>query len=100
MKVSRVVGRWAGMRVVRRLSKSVPFVGALAAVAFAGHAVRRKGLMGGMVSSGLDAIPFVGTLKNGIELFTGDLIPDRPGLDGHGAPSAPGEVPRRAGPRS
>ena len=88
------------MRVVRRLSKSVPFVGALAAVAFAGHAVRRKGLMGGMVSSGLDAIPFVGALKNGIELFTGDLIPDRPGPDGLGAAAAPRATTRRPGPRS
>ena len=35
-------------------------------------------LLGGLLSTGLDAIPYVGALKNGIELFTGDFIPDRP----------------------
>jgi len=99
MAISRAVGRWAGMRLARRLAKSVPFVGALAAVAFAGHAVRRKGLVGGVVSSGLDAIPFVGALKNGIELFTGDLIPDRASPNGHAAPTTAGETRRRAEPR-
>jgi hypothetical protein len=78
MAIPRAVGRWAGMRITRRLSKSVPLVGTLAALALAGHAVRTKGLLGGLVATGLDAIPFVGALKNGIELFTGDLIPDRP----------------------
>jgi hypothetical protein len=77
MGIPRAVGRWAGMKLTRRLSRSVPLVGTLAAVALAGHAVRTKGLLGGLVSTGLDAIPFVGALKNGIELFTGDLIPDR-----------------------
>ena len=78
MGIPRAVGRWAGMRMTRRLSKSVPFVGTLAALALAGQAVRTKGLLGGLLSTGLDAIPYVGALKNGIELFTGDFIPDRP----------------------
>ena len=38
---------------------------------------RKKGLVRGVVDSGLDAIPIVGTVKNVTEFFTGDLIPAR-----------------------
>ncbi len=71
-------GRWAALKVARRLAKSIPVVGTLVAVGFLAHSVRRKGVVGGVVHSTLDAIPFVGFVKNGIELFTDDLIPDRP----------------------
>jgi hypothetical protein len=55
----------------------VPFGGAAVAAVLVAGDVRRKGLVGGLVNSGLDAIPFVGLGKNLIELFAGDLIPDR-----------------------
>jgi hypothetical protein len=34
-----------------------------------------------VLNSGIDAIPFVGTGKNIVELFTGDIFPDKnPGV--------------------
>ena len=71
-------GRWAALKIARRVGKSIPFVGGLLAVGLLAHSVKRKGVVGGVVDTTLDAIPFVGLLKNGIELFTDDLIPDRP----------------------
>lgn len=79
MSAARKVSRWAGLKLARRVGKSVPFVGAIVSVALLGEAVRRKGWLGGIVDTGLDAIPFVGALKNGVELLTRDLIHDRPG---------------------
>jgi hypothetical protein len=65
------------MKLARRVGKSVPFVGAVVSVALIAEAVRRKGWLGGIVDTGLNAVPFVGALKNGIELLTSDFIPDR-----------------------
>lgn len=67
-----------GWQVVKRAGKMLPFGGTIIVVALVGNDIRRKGLVKGVISSGLDAIPGVGLVKNGIELFTGDLIPDRP----------------------
>ncbi len=72
------VGRWAGRRLGRRLGKSLPFVGALVAVGFLAETIRRKGVMRGLADTALNAVPVFGAVKNGIELFTDDWIPDRP----------------------
>ena len=71
-------GRWAALKIVRRVGKSIPFVGGLVAVGLLAHAVKRKGVVGGVMNTTLDAIPFLGLVKNGIELFTDDWIPDKP----------------------
>jgi hypothetical protein len=55
----------------------VPFGGAAVAVALVGHDIKKKGVVKGIVNSGIDAIPFVGLAKNAIELATGDFIPDK-----------------------
>ena len=60
------------------MGKSLPFVGAIVSAALLAEAVRRKGWLGGMVDTGLNAIPFVGALKNGVEVLSRDFIPDRP----------------------
>jgi hypothetical protein len=40
--------------------------------------IRRKGIIGGTVDTGLDAIPFVGALKAAVEVARGrDFIPDK-----------------------
>jgi len=39
--------------------------------------VRRKGVLRGVVNSGIDAIPFVGITKNAVEIVLGDFIPDK-----------------------
>ena len=94
-------GRWAGRKLARRLGKSVPFVCAAVAVAYLAHSVRRKGLFGGLAHTALDALPLVGAVKNGIELFTDDWIPDRParsspGSEGPRPRSRPGRSTRGA----
>jgi hypothetical protein len=76
MTISRKMGRWAGLKVARRVGKSIPFVGTAVAIYLLRDAVKRKGLLGGVIHSGLDAVPYFGALKNGIELFTDDWIPD------------------------
>jgi hypothetical protein len=81
MGVARRLGRWAGMRAARRLSRSFPIVGAVIAVAVVSRTVRRKGWKLGLIDAALDALPFVGTAKAGIELVRGDLFPDRPAPD-------------------
>jgi hypothetical protein len=69
---------YAGRKLARRLTRSIPYVGAAIALITIGSAIRRKGLFGGTVHSGLDAIPFVGGAKNIAEAIRGrDFIPDR-----------------------
>ena len=66
-----------GWQVVKRLAKMVPFGGTLLAAGLIGDDIRRKGVVRGTVNSSLDMIPVFGLVKNGVELFTGDLIPDK-----------------------
>lgn len=70
--------RYGQRRLLRRLGRSIPFVGTAVALATVGVAIRRKGLLGGTVDSALNAIPFVGAAKNVAEVVRGrDLIRDR-----------------------
>ncbi|HEX7334150.1 MAG TPA: hypothetical protein VF290_21770 [Pyrinomonadaceae bacterium] len=69
--------RAGGWRIAKRLIKPIPVVGTLFAAGLAGYEIRRKGLLPGAVHVGLDMTPLVGTAKGVVELFTGDLIPDK-----------------------
>jgi hypothetical protein len=66
-----------GWHVVKRFAKMLPFGGTVVAVGLVGSDVKNKGLVKGVVNSGLDAIPFLGLAKNAVELVTGDFIPDK-----------------------
>jgi hypothetical protein len=66
-----------GWQVAKRVAKSVPYLGSLMAIGLVGYDIKKKGVVKGVINSGLDAIPFVGTGKNIIEFFTGDLLPDK-----------------------
>jgi hypothetical protein len=69
---------YAGKKLARRLTRSIPWIGAVIAVATLASAIRRKGLVRGALHSGLDAIPFVGGAKNFAEIVRGrDFFPDR-----------------------
>lgn len=71
--------RWGGARLSRRLARSVPFFGALVAMATLGATMRRKGVVGGLADTGLNSIPFVGAAKNVVEVLRGeDFFPDQP----------------------
>ncbi len=78
MAVTRQIAQYARGRVIRRLVRSMPWIGAVVAVAAVGTAVRRKGLFGGVVDTTLDAVPGVGAVKNVIEAVRGrDFIRDK-----------------------
>lgn len=76
--MAKTVKRRVGWEVAKRLLKAIPIIGPVFAVSFAGHDIKKKGLVPGAVHVGLDITPVVGTAKNVIEIFTGDWIPDKP----------------------
>ncbi|HET6973683.1 MAG TPA: hypothetical protein VFH96_06630 [Pyrinomonadaceae bacterium] len=73
----RRIIRAGGWGVAKRLIKPIPIVGSVFAFGLAGYEIKRKGLIPGAVHVGLDVTPIVGTAKGVLELFTGDLIPDK-----------------------
>ena len=75
--VARKVARAGGMRLARRLIKPIPILGTAVVLGFAGNDIRKKGWRNGLIHVGLDLTPVVGTVKDVIEIFTGDLIPDK-----------------------
>ena len=77
--LTRKIVHAGGWQVAKRAAKMVPFGGILVAAGLVGHDIKRKGVVKGVINSGLDAIPVVGLAKNAIELVTGDFIPDKKG---------------------
>lgn len=71
-----VKGR-VGWAVVKKLLKAIPIIGPVFTVGFAGHDIKKKGIVPGALHLGLDVTPVVGTAKNVIEIVTGDWIPDK-----------------------
>ena len=56
----------------------MPWIGAAVALAMLATTVRRKGWVGGAADTALNALPFLGALKNTAETVRGrDFIPDR-----------------------
>lgn len=69
----------------RRMSRSLPVIGAAIAVVTVASAMRRKGVISGALDSILNAVPFIGAAKNAVEVVRGqDFFPDRfgPGVNG------------------
>lgn len=88
MTIAHRLANWGGARLSRRVSRSLPWLGAAIAVATVASTIRRKGVISGTLDTGLNAVPFVGAAKNAIEVFRGrDFFPDRYG---------PGVVPSRS----
>ncbi|HEX8163261.1 MAG TPA: hypothetical protein VF538_15430 [Pyrinomonadaceae bacterium] len=77
--IRRRVARAGGMRLAKRIIKPIPIIGTAVTLGMAGHEIRKKGLRNGVIHVGLDLVPIVGTIKDVIEIFTGDLIPDKDG---------------------
>jgi hypothetical protein len=70
--------RFGQIRLARRVGRSLPWVGAAIALYTLGAAIRSKGLLGGSVDTALNAIPFVGGVKNAAEVIRGrDFIQGR-----------------------
>jgi hypothetical protein len=80
MNLRRKAVQYGQRRIMRKLLRSVPFLGGLVAVATVARAVRHKGVVGGTLDTALDVIPFVSGAKNVMEIARGrDFIGDRPG---------------------
>ena len=78
MANAKPITNYAGRKLTRRLTRSIPWIGTFIAIATIGSAIRRKGLVRGAIHSGLDAIPFLGGAKNLAEAARGrDFLPDR-----------------------
>ena len=79
MAVSDRLTRWGAARLSRRVSRSIPILGAAIAAAVVIGTIRRKGVIGGTFDTALNAIPGIGAAKNVVELARGkDFFPDRP----------------------
>lgn len=66
-----------GWQIAKRAAKMLPFGGTAVVLFLVGSDIKRKGVVGGLVNSGIDAIPFVGLAKNAVELVRGDFIADK-----------------------
>jgi len=63
--------------VLWRALKIAPIVGYAFVIAAAPTVLRRKGYVLGSLAVVLDLLPIVCMIKAGVEVFTGDLIPDK-----------------------
>jgi hypothetical protein len=78
MAMGTRIRQYAGRRLARRLSRSIPWIGGLVALATVGAAIRQKGWIGGSADTALDMIPFLGGAKNFAEVIRGrDFIRDK-----------------------
>ena len=80
--LKRKAAEAGGWMAAKRIAKAVPYLGTAMAIGMVGYNIQHKGVVKGVLNSALDAIPFVGTGKNVLEYFTGDLLPDRPQRQG------------------
>jgi hypothetical protein len=63
--------------ILWRVLKVAPIVGYVFVVAAAPAILRRKGYVLGTLAVFLDLLPVICLIKAGVEVFTGDLIPDK-----------------------
>jgi hypothetical protein len=63
--------------ILWRVLKVLPVIGYVFILAGAPAVMRRKGYLLGFLAIALDLVPVICLLKAGVEVFTGDLIPDR-----------------------
>jgi hypothetical protein len=76
--MKRRLARAGGWKLAKRLIKPIPVIGTAVVVGLAAYEVKKKGWGRGALHVGLDITPVVGTVKGIVEIFTGDLIPDKP----------------------
>ncbi len=75
--LKRKAAEAGGWVAAKRIAKSIPYIGTAFAIGLVGYDIKKKGVVKGVINSGLDAIPFVGLGKNAIEFFTGDFLSDK-----------------------
>ena len=83
MGMNHQIQQYATRRATRKLTRTVPWLGAIIALLTIGEAMRRKGFLGGALDTALDFTPVVGTIKNMAEVGRGrDFIRDSPPVPG------------------
>lgn len=75
--MTRRAVRAGGWYATKKILKRIPVIGSVVAIGLAAHEIKKKGLVNGAVHVALDVTPIVGTVKGVVEIFTGDLIPDK-----------------------
>ncbi len=75
--LKRKIAHAGGWTIAKRVAKSIPYVGSAVAIGLVGYDIKKKGVVKGVLNSGIDAIPFVGLGKNIVEFFAGDIFPDK-----------------------
>ena len=75
--IKRKLVHAGGWQIAKRGARMLPLGGTVIVIALVGHDIKRKGVVRGVINSGLDAIPFLGFAKNAIELVRGDFIADK-----------------------
>jgi hypothetical protein len=63
--------------ILWRTLKVTPVIGYIFILASVPQILRRKGFVFGTLAVTLDLLPVVCLIKAGIEIFTGDLLPDK-----------------------
>lgn len=76
-KLKRRALRAGAWQVTKRLIKPIPIVGSAVAIGLASYTIKKKGLVRGTIDVALNVTPIVGTAKNLVEIFTGDLINEK-----------------------
>lgn len=78
MSMQRQIVQYGQARLTRKLSRSLPWIGAVLALATLSAAVRRKGFFKGTLDTALDFTPLVGGVKNLAEAVRGrDFLRDK-----------------------
>jgi len=63
--------------ILWRALKVMPVIGFVFILASVPQILRRKGFVFGALAVALDMLPVICLVKAGIEVFTGDLLPDK-----------------------
>ena len=78
MTITNTAVRYGKKRLARKMMRAIPYLGGIVALITLGSAVRRKGVLRGTAHSALDAVPYVGGIKNLAEAARGrDFFPDK-----------------------
>lgn len=93
------IAKKSAFEVAKKVLKMIPIIGPVFSIGFAGHDIKKKGLIPGAVHVALDVTPVVGTAKNVVEIFTGDWIPDKAAKPSTIA-EAPANQPHKPNPES
>ena len=78
MTITNAAVRYGKKRLARKMMRAVPYIGGIVALITLGSAVRRKGLLRGSAHTALDAVPYLGGMKNLAEAARGrDFFADK-----------------------